>query len=97
MVMGARRRGPGIMRRAPMVLLGVILVQIVVAAFLVLTHLPPALQSLHQAVGTLVWLSAVVGAELGRRGRRGRQGDRGETLRTSTSSTWTPSTTSTTS
>jgi heme A synthase len=74
MVMGARRRGGGIMLRAAATLLGVILVQLTVAAILVSTHLPPVLQSLHQAVGTLVWLSAVVGAGLGARGAQGAQG-----------------------
>jgi heme A synthase len=58
---GAHRAG----RRATMVLLGVIVAQIVLAAILVSTHLPKVLQSLHQAVGTLVWLSAVVAAGLG--------------------------------
>jgi heme A synthase len=55
--------------RASAVLLGVIVVQIVIAAILVSTHLPPVLQSLHQAVGTLVWLSAVVVAALAQRAR----------------------------
>lgn len=91
MVMGARKRGDGIMLRAAAVLLGVIVVQLAVAAVLVSTDLPPALQSLHQAVGTLVWLSAVVGAGLGARGARGAPG---ENLGTSIAS---PSSTSSTS
>ncbi|HET6700939.1 MAG TPA: COX15/CtaA family protein, partial [Gemmatimonadaceae bacterium] len=94
MVMGARKRGDGIMLRAAALLLGVIVVQLTVAAVLVSTHLPPALQSLHQAVGTLVWLSAVVGAGLGARGARGAQRARGENLATSITS---PSSTSSTS
>ncbi len=97
MTVAARKRGSGTMRRATTVLLGVIAVQVVIAAVLVSTHLPPVLQSLHQAVGTVVWLSAVVGASIGWRGRRGSPGNQGEIIRTSTSSTWTPSTTSTTS
>lgn len=97
MTVAAWKRGSGVMRRATTVLLVVIVLQIAIAAVLVSTHLPPALQSLHQAVGTVVWLSAVVVAGIGRRGRQGSQGDRGENLRTSTSSTWTPSTTSTSS
>jgi heme A synthase len=63
-----KREGP-LMRRASAALLGVIILQIIVAAALVSMHLPPALQSLHQAVGTLVWLTAVIAtglAELGR-------------------------------
>jgi heme A synthase len=97
MTAAAWKRGGGIVRQASSVLLGVIVLQIVIAAVLVLTHLPPALQSLHQAVGTAVWLTAVAGAGLGRRGGRGSPGDRGESIRTSTSSAWTPSTTSTSS
>jgi heme A synthase len=91
MTAAAWKRGGDILRRATSVLLGVILLQIVIAAVLVSAHLPPALQSLHQAMGTVVWLSAVVVAGIGSRGHRG---DRGEDLRASTSSTWTPSTTS---
>lgn len=64
---GAHRAG----RRATMVLLGVIVAQIVLAAMLVSTHLPKVLQSLHQGVGTLVWLSAVVAAGLGAEGAKG--------------------------
>ena len=82
MTIAAWKRGPGIMRRATTVLFGVIGLQIVIAAVLVSTHLPPVLQSLHQAVGTVVWLSAVVGAGLGARsastkGAPGAQGARG--------------------
>ena len=94
MTIRAWKRGPGIMRRATTVLLGVIGLQIVIAAVLVTTHLPPVLQSLHQAVGTLVWLSAVVGAGLGARGARGAQRARGDDLTTSSTS---PSSTSSTS
>ena len=70
MTIAAWKRGPGLMRRATTTLLAVIALQIVIAAVLVTTHLPPALQSLHQAVGTVVWLSAVVLAALGVRGVR---------------------------
>jgi heme A synthase len=86
MTIAAWKRGPGIMRRATTVLFGVIGLQIVIAAVLVTTHLPPVLQSLHQAVGTLVWLSAVVGAGLGRRGAQGAQGAQRDTPRTSSTS-----------
>jgi hypothetical protein len=41
--------------------------QILVAAALVETRLPPVLQSLHQAVGTFVWIAVVVFAALARR------------------------------
>jgi heme A synthase len=42
------------------------IVQIGIAAALVETFLPPTLQSLHQAVGTLVWISIVILAVLAR-------------------------------
>jgi heme A synthase len=77
LAMAARKRGDAVMRRATMVLLGVILAQIVVAAILVSTHLPKGLQSLHQAVGTLVWLSAVVAAGLGAKGAKSAEGAKG--------------------
>ena len=83
MTIAAWKRGPGIVRRATTILLSVIAVQIVIAAVLVSTFLPPALQSLHQAVGTLVWLSAVVAAGLGRQGAQGAQGAPGDSHRAS--------------
>lgn len=97
MTMAARRREGRTMRRATAMLLGVILAQIVLAAILVSTHLPPVLQSLHQAVGTLVWMTAVVTAGLATRGARGaRKHDETQPFqRTSstsrTSSTWSTS------
>jgi heme A synthase len=71
MVMAGRKRESGAVRRATIVLFSVILVQILVAAILVSTHLPRELQSLHQALGTLIWLSAVVLAGLSGRGAEG--------------------------
>jgi heme A synthase len=70
MLMGARRRESVVMRRATAALFGIVLLQIVIAAMLVSAHLPPVLQSLHQAVGTLVWLAALVTAGLAIRGLR---------------------------
>jgi heme A synthase len=46
----------------------VIVVQVIVAASLVELHLPAPLQSLHQAVGTLVWITIVAFAMLTRVG-----------------------------
>jgi heme A synthase len=46
----------------------VIVLQILVAASLVELHLPAPLQSLHQAVGTLVWITMVAFATLARVG-----------------------------
>lgn len=56
--------------RAARVSLLVITLQIAIAAALVEMFLPPALQSLHQAVGTLVWLALFVLAALARTGER---------------------------
>ena len=53
--------------RATRVVLGVVILQIIIAAVLVERFLPPTLQSLHQAVGTLVWVSIVTLALLARR------------------------------
>ncbi len=47
-----------------------IILQILVAAAMVETRLPPTLQSVHQAVGTLVWVAVIVFALLARRGAR---------------------------
>ena len=45
-----------------------IILQILVAAAMVETRLPPVLQSVHQAVGTLVWVAVIAFALLARRG-----------------------------
>ncbi|HJU65047.1 MAG TPA: COX15/CtaA family protein [Gemmatimonadaceae bacterium] len=69
--LGVMRRvePPSIVRGARVALL-VVVAQIAIAAALVQLLLPPALQSLHQAVGTLVWLSLFVLAMLARQGVR---------------------------
>ena len=95
MTIAAWRRGQGMMRRATTILLSVIVLQIVIAAVLVLAHLPPVLQSLHQAVGTLVWLGAVVVAGLGARGARGAPRAQGDVVPSITLSASTSSTSST--
>lgn len=45
-----------------------IVMQVLVAAAMVETRLPPVLQSVHQAVGTLVWVAVIAFALLARRG-----------------------------
>ena len=52
--------------RATRDVLAVVIVQIGIAAALVEMFLPPVLQSLHQAVGTLAWISIVTLALLAR-------------------------------
>jgi heme A synthase len=67
-VMALRKRADArVVKRAASIALGAIVLQILVAAALVETRLPPVLQSLHQAVGTLVWIAVVVFAALARR------------------------------
>lgn len=67
-VVALRRRAESrVIKRAAAVALVAIVLQIVVAAALVETRLPPILQSLHQAVGTLVWIAIVIFAALARR------------------------------
>ena len=62
-----RRPEARVVKRAAAVVAGAVVLQIVVAAALVETRLPPVLQSLHQAVGTFVWIAVVVFAALARR------------------------------
>ena len=59
----ARRVEPAVVVRWARLALALAVVQIGIAAALVETFLPPTLQSLHQAVGTLVWI-AIVGLAL---------------------------------
>jgi heme A synthase len=46
-------------RSAAGIALALVILQILVAAAMVEMHLPPALRSLHQAVGTLLWICVV--------------------------------------
>lgn len=66
----AKRGAPKAVARAVRISFGLILLQVFIAAALVEMHLPRGLQSLHQAVGTLVWLSIFVFAMLARKGVR---------------------------
>jgi heme a synthase len=61
-----RRRESSQVRVAAWLALGAIVLQIVVAAGMVEMHLPPVWRSLHQAMGTLVWLSIFTLAALAR-------------------------------
>jgi heme A synthase len=60
-------RGPAVRAAQAAVLL--VILQLTIAAALVSLHLPPALQSLHQAVGTMLWVVLVTCTVLARRGR----------------------------
>ncbi|HEY8484301.1 MAG TPA: COX15/CtaA family protein [Longimicrobiales bacterium] len=55
-----RRSAPAIVKRAAGVAFGLVLAQIIVAAALVLHHLPDSLQALHLAVGAALWGALVV-------------------------------------
>lgn len=61
-----RRGGAGVVGRAAWVALVAVVLQLAVAAVLVESHLPPVWRSLHQGVGTLVWLSVFTYAALAR-------------------------------
>ena len=66
-MMTRKRAVAPVVKRAVFIALGAVVVQILVAASLVEMHLPPVLQSLHQAVGTLVWVTVVIWALLAHR------------------------------
>ena len=71
-VIAVRRRGESrLIIRAAAIAFGAVLAQIIVAAALVEMQLPPLFRSLHQAVGTLVWVAVVILALLSRRGAFG--------------------------
>lgn len=64
-VVGVRKRGETrTVRVAAMSALGVVILQVLVAAAMVELHLPPTLRSLHQALGTVLWISVVALAAL---------------------------------
>jgi heme A synthase len=69
---GVFRRGEAkLIIGAAFTALGTVVVQIFIAAALVELELPAVLRSLHQAVGTLVWVAVVALALLSRRGALG--------------------------
>ncbi len=63
----AKRNEPPVIVRAARLAFGAAIVQILVAAAMIEMHFPPVFRSLHQAFGTLVWLSVVVLAIISRR------------------------------
>ena len=71
LTIGVSKRGePAVIVRATRVALAAVVVQILIAAALVEMFLPPVLQSMHQAVGTFVWIAILVMALLARRAAR---------------------------
>jgi heme A synthase len=65
-IAGRKRTEPAVVKRAVRIAFGVVVLQLIVAATLVELHLPPVFRSLHQAVGTLIWLSVFTAATLAR-------------------------------
>jgi heme a synthase len=63
-VVSRRERGPAV--RAAQIAGLLLVLQVLIAAALVELRLPPALQSLHQAVGTMLWVVLVASAALAR-------------------------------
>ena len=71
LTIGTARRGePGVVVRATRVALAAVIVQIGIAAALVELFLPPVLQSMHQAVGSFVWIAIVALTLLARQAAR---------------------------
>lgn len=56
----SRRNEPPVIKRSATIALSATVLQILVAAAMIEMHFPPVFRSLHQAFGTLVWLSIVV-------------------------------------
>lgn len=67
-----RRGVPQRIRAAIYAALGLVLVQVAVAAAMVLSHLPPALRALHLAVGVALWAALLVWAATAILARGGR-------------------------
>jgi heme A synthase len=62
---GVRKRGePRPIRNAALTALGMVVLQVLVAGAMIGMHFPPAFRSLHQAVGTALWIAVVVLASL---------------------------------
>jgi cytochrome c oxidase assembly protein subunit 15 len=56
----SKRKEPPVIVRSARIALGAAILQILVAAAMIEMHFPPAFRSLHQAFGTLLWLSVVI-------------------------------------
>ncbi len=70
MIATTQRREPAAVVSMARIAFGLVLAQLLVAAALVELRLPPQLQSLHQAIGTLVWLGVIVFAAIAHRASR---------------------------
>lgn len=70
-----RRREALAVVRAARVALALVVAQLLIAAAMVEMQLPRALQSIHQAMGTLIWIAVVVVAVVARRTARRETGE----------------------
>ena len=61
-----KRNEPSVLVRSARIAFGVAVLQVLIAAAMVEMHLPTVLRSLHQATGTLLWVSVCVFAGLAR-------------------------------
>ena len=60
MAIGSRKRGdPPVIRYGVMAALGIVVLQVLIAAGMVEMNLPATLRSVHQAVGTALWITVV--------------------------------------
>lgn len=71
-IAAGKRREPLAVRRAAWAAFGAAILQIAVAGAMILLGFPPVFRSLHQAFGTLVWLSIVILAIISGRARNAR-------------------------
>ncbi len=55
-----RRPQPALLRKASLVAVGMVFVQLMVAAVLVEMNLPPVWKSIHQGIGALIWLTIII-------------------------------------
>jgi heme A synthase len=55
-----KRKEPAVIQRAARVAFAAVVLQVIVAAAMIEMKFPPEFRSLHQAVGTLVWLCVVI-------------------------------------
>lgn len=71
-IAAVRRGAPRLIVRAAKISLGLVIAQIIVAAGLVLMHLPPSFRALHVVVGTAVWLGLAYWTVIARHAMRSR-------------------------
>jgi len=71
----SRRKEPAVIVRAARIAFVAVILQVLVAAAMIEMHFPPVFRSLHQAFGTLVWLSIIALAIITKRAAVRRSAD----------------------